>query len=116
MQRARLFSGGRTGICTPSGGRGGGGRGALRVLLIDDNPDDRALALRELRRGIGDVEATEVGRPEEFARAMADFRFDVVVTDFQLKWNDGISVLRAIKSQHPDVPVVMFTGSGSEEI
>jgi PAS domain S-box-containing protein len=41
---------------------------------------------------------------------------DLVITDYQLRWTDGLSVLRAIKANWPDCPVIMFTGTGSEEI
>ena len=42
--------------------------------------------------------------------------FDVVITDYQLQWADGLSVLQQCLKSHPDIPVIMFTDSGSEEI
>jgi PAS domain S-box-containing protein len=88
----------------------------VRILLVDDNPDDRQLARRELARGLGDPDVTEAGDRAAFERALPGCPFDLVVTDFQLKWGDGIGVLRAVKGTCPDVPVVMFTASGSEEV
>ncbi|MBI2237725.1 MAG: PAS domain-containing protein, partial [Actinobacteria bacterium] len=41
---------------------------------------------------------------------------DLVITDYHLPWTDGVEVLRAVKERWPDCPVVMFTGTGSEEI
>jgi PAS domain S-box-containing protein len=40
----------------------------------------------------------------------------LVITDYQLRWSDGLKVLREVKKVWPNVPVVMFTGTGSEEI
>ncbi len=39
-----------------------------------------------------------------------------MITDYHLRWNDGLNVLRAIKSHDPDRPVIMFTGTGTQEI
>lgn len=89
---------------------------ALRVLLVDDNPDDRALVIRELRRLFGVLDAEEVTDPHSFTRMLEVGGFDVVVTDYQIHWTDGLTVLRKVKTRWPDCPVVMFTGTGSEEI
>ncbi|MBI5956373.1 MAG: PAS domain S-box protein, partial [Chloroflexi bacterium] len=42
--------------------------------------------------------------------------FDLVITDYQLGWTDGLAVLRAVKARSPDYPVIMLTGTDSEEI
>src|SRR4051812_4320485 len=88
----------------------------LRTLLIDDNPDDRALVIRALRRSFTHIQAEEVTNPNSFSRSLEGAPFDLVITDYQLGWTDGLSILRRIKSRWPDCPVVMFTGTGSEEI
>ncbi len=87
----------------------------LRMLLIDDDPNDRALALRELQKEFK-VNVTEVKDAPGLTRAIKKFDFDVVLTDYQLGWTTGIKVLTAIKSRYPDCPVIMYTGSGDQEI
>lgn len=88
----------------------------LHTLLIDDNPDDRALVVRELRREFPGLLADEVSDEQSFRRSLEAAPCDLVITDYQLRWTDGLTVLRAIKAVWPDCPVVMFTGTGSEEI
>jgi PAS domain S-box-containing protein len=88
----------------------------LRILLIDDNPDDRTLVVRELRRGFSDLDIQQIAEAEGFAQALQVDNFDLVITDYQLRWTDGLTVLRTIKSYWPDCPVVMFTATGSEEV
>lgn len=88
----------------------------LRVLIVDDNPDDRLLALRELRKAYPTLEAQQITGPEELAQALEAGDFDLVITDYQLRWTDGLAVLRAVKERRFDRPVVMLTGTGSEEI
>src|SRR5262245_40382406 len=84
----------------------------LGVLLVDDNPDDRTLVLRELRREFGNVRATEVRDAQEFAQALAAEPLDLVITDYQLRWTNGLAVLHHIKMHWPECPVLMFTGTG----
>ncbi len=88
---------------------------ALRILVIDDNPDDRLLTSRALRRELPDVEVERIADEAAFARALDTGRFDAVVTDYRLGWGDGIGVLRAIKARYPDHTVIMFTSAGDEE-
>jgi PAS domain S-box-containing protein len=88
----------------------------LRILLIDDNPDDRTLVARELRREFPDLAIEQVAEAEGFNRVLEEEDFTLVITDYQLRWTDGLTVLRTIKARWPDCPVVMFTATGSEEV
>lgn len=87
----------------------------LKILLIDDNPDDRLLIIRELKKMfVLDVE--EIIDNNDFNKSLKLLDFDIVITDYQLRWTTGIEVLIKIKSLNPLLPVIMFTGTGSEEI
>lgn len=88
----------------------------LRILLIDDNPHDRLLAIHALEREFIDLQIQQVIRPEELEQALSTGEFDVVITDYQLRWNDGITVLRTFKNRYPELPVIMFTNSGTQEV
>ncbi|MGC8837585.1 MAG: response regulator [Anaerolineae bacterium] len=88
----------------------------LRVLLVDDNPDDRVLTARELEREFGALAVGHIPNPEALARALESGAFDLVITDYQLHWTNGLEVLRAVKERYPHRPVIMFTGTGNEEI
>jgi signal transduction histidine kinase/DNA-binding response OmpR family regulator len=87
----------------------------LSVLLIDDSADDRALAARELRRHFSQVEILQAGTAETLEQALG-LHFDIAITDYQLRFTDGIAVLRELKRRFPERPVIMFTASGNEEI
>jgi len=88
----------------------------LTILLVDDNPQDRHLVLRELRLAYPTATILEAVDQEQFDLLLASHPFDVVVTDYHLHWSDGIQVLRAVKARAPHCPVIMFTGTGNEEV
>src|SRR5207244_10116046 len=89
----------------------------LRLLIIEDNPDDRALIERELRRKYADLQVTQIQSATDLTRALEeDEAYDLVLTDNHIGWTDGLAVLRAVKDRHPDCPVIMVTGTGREEI
>jgi PAS domain S-box-containing protein len=87
----------------------------IKLLFIDDDPDDRILTIRELKKKFRNIEILEVKNRKEFEQALK-MDFDVVITDYRLSWSDGIKVLKEIKKKKPHVPVLMFTASGNEEI
>src|SRR5438034_1998575 len=111
--RSRNWTGAK--LCRPAD-RGGRMNDPLHILLVDDNPEDRALIIRELRRDFPNVQINQVTDAKHFARALESGNGDLVITDYQLRWSDGLAVLRTIKARWPECPVIMFTGTGSEEV
>jgi len=87
-----------------------------RILVIDDNPQDRRLARRALEREFAEAELIDVSDEPALTVALETAPFDAVVTDFRLRWIDGLQVLDGLQQRFPDLPVVMFTDSGSEEV
>lgn len=79
-----------------------------RILLIDDDPDDRSLAVMLLGRG-PDLLVDEVTDGVGFAEGMTRGDFDMVVVERRLGWGDGLRVAEAVKSFFPDRPVLMLT-------
>ena len=46
---------------------------------------------------------------------LADHPTSVVLTDLQMEGMDGLHLVRAIRNEHPQVPVIVMTGHGSED-
>lgn len=87
-----------------------------RVLILDDRPQDRFLAQRALAAEFPDLILTEVVDASEFEAALERRDADVIITDYQLRWTDGLQVLEAVRAKGVDAPVVMFTHTGTEEV
>ncbi len=88
----------------------------LKIILIDDNPDDRILTIREIEKEFPEVEIEQIINRKGFEKALGEMNFNLVITDYQLKWSNGIEILKEIKKKDPFMPVIMFTATGDEEI
>ncbi|MEM8722553.1 MAG: ATP-binding protein [Cyanobacteria bacterium P01_G01_bin.39] len=88
----------------------------LKALIIDDNPNDRALAWREIKKLFPQLQHWSIINESDFKVALQDQPFNLVITDYHLGWTTGLDILHRIKECRPDCPVIMFTGTGSEEI
>jgi two-component system cell cycle sensor histidine kinase/response regulator CckA len=87
----------------------------LRLLVIDDNPDDRLLVVRALGKDFT-LDAVEVSDPAGLKKAFAHPRFDLAVIDYKLNWSTGLKIFPMLRRRFPKCPVIMFTATGSEEI
>lgn len=86
----------------------------LRVLLLEDTPTDAELAERELRKAGIAFTSLRVDRQDAFVRALEEFRPDIVLSDYNLPDFNGMAALEIVRSEHPEVPVVMVTGALSD--
>lgn len=87
----------------------------MRVLIVDDDPDDRAMARRGVELALPGSSVVEAWTPEGLDAALAGAAPDVAVIDYSLGWSDGLTLFRRIRAAHPHAGVVMFTGSLGEE-
>ena len=85
-------------------------------LLIDDNPDDRTLVMRALLQDFPAMRVVHIIDLVGFEHSLANDHPDLIVTDYHLGWSDGLALLQRAKAVLPNCPVIMFTGTGSEEI
>ncbi|HLW74505.1 MAG TPA: EAL domain-containing protein [Gammaproteobacteria bacterium] len=92
------------------------GGDAPRVLLVDDNPDDRALVVRELLKDFPEAKTFHVSTAAQLEAAIAQPGLDLVITDYHLRWSTGLDVLKRVRQRDAELPVIMFTGTGTEEV
>lgn len=88
----------------------------LRILIIDDTPADRLLVVRQIQQSLGNAVFTEISNREQFKEALKNPTFNLVITDYQLHWTNGLAVLDQVRAVCPECPVIMFTDSGDEEL
>ncbi|MBI1211827.1 MAG: response regulator [Alphaproteobacteria bacterium] len=90
---------------------------AVKILIIDDSPDDQLIYRRALSKAADTkyevIEAEDGDRGLE--RVEAD-RPDCVLLDYSLPGRNGIEVLKRLRQKHPYIPVAMLTGQGNETV
>jgi two-component system response regulator HydG len=81
-----------------------------RILVVDDEPSARSGLEKLLRQDGYEVDAASEGA---IALGIASERPpDVVVTDLKMPKMDGIELLRKLREQDPDLPVIVVTAFG----
>ena len=88
---------------------------AIAVLFIDDDPADRALVKRALETHPTAFAVTEKETKDDVVAALESSRYDVAVVDYKLKSGSGLTMIDVIQSQQLHIPVIMLTGTGTEE-
>jgi PAS domain S-box-containing protein len=88
----------------------------LRVLQVEDSPDDAELILRELRRAGYDLESQRVETSVSMVNALCDRDWDLVLSDYELPGFGGLEALRVLRASGMDLPFLVVSGAIGEEI
>ena len=87
----------------------------ISLLYVDDEP-----ALLDVCRLFleqeGDISVVTVSSVGEALTRMVLEKFDAIISDYQMPEIDGITFLRSVRSQYPEIPFILFTGRGREEV
>lgn len=86
----------------------------LRIVLLEDDPNDAELIQLELARDRPDVAWRHVATEASFRDAIEPPP-DLVLADYSLPGFDGLTALAILRSRHPDVPFIFVSGSLGEE-
>ncbi len=87
----------------------------LRVLVVDDLAVDRRW-IAELLRPEPFLEVWFASHGLEALARMAEQLPDVVVTDLMMPEMDGLELVEAIRERFPQIPVILITSQGSQEL
>ncbi|MFP9193774.1 sensor histidine kinase [Natronosalvus vescus] len=88
---------------------------SIRVIHIDDEPDFSRLVAANLERE-NERLSVQAATSVEAGLEQLDGRTDCIVSDYQLGDGTGLHVLEAVREEIPELPVILFTDTGSEEV
>lgn len=88
----------------------------VKLLLIEDNPLDAELVLRELARGGHAFAVTRADDERSVIDALVRERHDIVISDYDLRGYDGMRALGEVQRRAPEVPFILVSGTIDEEL
>ena len=88
----------------------------LRVLIVEDQEDDAALMLRELRRAQFEPEYQRVETEEELTAALEKGGWDIVLSDHGLPRFNSLQALNMLHESGLDLPFIIVSGSIGEDL
>jgi len=86
----------------------------VRLLIIEDNPDDAELIIHGLKRAGFEVDWTRVQTESQFLRGLEELP-DLILSDFALPQFDGLRALALIRERGLDIPFILISGTVGEE-
>ena len=89
---------------------------SLRLLIIEDNPDDEALVLLAIRKGGFNVEHVRVDNRDDLLTALKNRDWDIVLSDYQMPEFNGLAALKIVKQYNKDLPFIVVSGTIGEEV
>jgi len=87
----------------------------LRVLIVEDSPDDAALVLRELGRGGFEPVSERVETAEGMDAALERAEWDTILCDYTMPHFSALQALEILKSKQLDIPFIIISGTIGEE-
>ena len=88
----------------------------LKILNLEDNPNDHELIRAKLDEEGIEHEITRVETREAFIDEIEKGGLDLILADNKLPTFDGLSALEIVKEKGVDIPFIFVTGSMGEEL
>ncbi|QUJ74337.1 PAS domain S-box protein (plasmid) [Haloarcula marismortui ATCC 33800] len=89
---------------------------SITILHVDDDPDFADMTKAFLERKNNRFTVKTVRSADEGMEYLADTAVDCVISDYDMPQQNGIEFLRETRDTFPDIPFILYTGKGSEEV
>jgi len=90
--------------------------GPIRVLHVDDDLEFADLTADVLEREDDRLAVTTAPSAADGLDLLAADGFDCVVSDYEMPGRNGLEFLEAVREEEPDIPFILYTGRGSEDL
>ena len=87
----------------------------LSVLIVEDNPDDAELVLRELRRAGFEPGWKRVQTEEDFIAELQP-QPDIILSDYDMPAFSGQRALELVVGRGQDIPFIIISGTIGEDV
>lgn len=90
--------------------------GTFRVLHVDDDPEFSEMVSIFLAREDDRFAVVQATSASLGLDHLSEQAFDCVISDYDMPDCNGIEFLEEVREEFPDLPFVLFTGKGTEEV
>ena len=87
----------------------------IRLLLIEDSPDDAARVLSALAAGGYDVVSERVDTPAALAAALGREPWDLTIADYAIAGFAAPAALALVRQHDADMPFIFISDTGGED-
>jgi PAS domain S-box-containing protein len=87
----------------------------FRVLHVDDDVSFLELS-KQILEDMGNFVVDTASSVDEGLKKIEAVNYDAVVSDYEMPIKNGLQFLQEIRDQKNDVPFVLFTGKGREDV
>ena len=90
----------------------------LKILIVEDDEDDAFFIKDFLKEGLGEPAPLidHYSSIDSSLKQLNPFNYDLAMFDYRLGEINGIELLRNIRKQGCDIPIILFTGQGDQEV
>mgnify|MGYP006282898369 CR=1 FL=1 len=89
---------------------------SIAVLHVDDDSALVELSAELLERESDRITVHTETRPSDALDYLTTETVDCIISDYDMPGLDGLELLDEVREEYPDLPFILFTGKGSEEI
>lgn len=88
----------------------------ITILYVDDEPDLGELVATYLEQENDQFNTETASDATSALTRLADTTFDCIISDYDMPGQNGIEFLESVREDYPDIPFILYTGKGSEEV
>lgn len=93
----------------------GSSKSKINIILAEDNVDDVDLMIFALNKSDLDYELTHVDQLDTLHSHLNKGKFDLVISDYDLKTFNGMDVIQKVRSIDSAIPIIIASGTVGEE-
>jgi PAS domain S-box-containing protein len=84
-------------------------------LHVDDDSSTREIS-KQILMDMGNFEIDSACCVDEAFKKLSTGQYDIIISDYEMSQKDGLQFLKELREQKTDIPFILFTGKGREEV
>ncbi|GEM_PF-329123 len=87
----------------------------LKVLIVEDSPDDALLIQYELEKSGYRITAVQVETDRDLRKKLSENDWDIIISDYSIPNYGGLNALKTVQELGLDIPFIIISGVIGEE-